>query len=222
MINVALVDDHVALRKGVRSVIENNPGFNVIIEADNGMDLIKALENSSILPDIVLLDILMPVMNGQQTIDQVQIKWPSIKFIVYSFYSEIDRVMDMINRGACAYINKSSKPDGLSKAILAVHTEGYYVGDLVKKQYFNQKKRSLKQGGFYGTVTLTPKEVEFIKLAATDYNYNEIASIMGVKPKTLENYRDNLLKKLDLKNRMSIAIYGVKNGLVILEENKLD
>lgn len=220
MINIALVDDHIALRKGVRSVIENNNEFNVLFEAENGLALLSMLEKAKTLPDIILLDILMPAMNGQDTIDHVKIKWPKIKFIIYSFYSEIDRVMDMINRGACAYINKSSKPEILCKAIFAVQKNGYYIGDLVKKEYFDHKAEAHKKGAFYGTATLTPREVEFIKLSATDHNYKEIADIMRVSPKTIENYRDSLLKKLDLRNRISIALYGVRNGIVNLEETK--
>ena len=220
MINVALVDDHVAMRNGVRSFIEANDHIRVIIEADNGIELIAVLEKIKTLPNIVLLDILMPGMNGQDTIDQVKARWPGIKFIVYTFYAEIDRVLDMINRGACAYLNKSSKPENLCKAILAVEKQGYFIGDLFKKEYFNHKNISHKKGAYYGKVTLTPREVQFIRLSATDYNYKEIAMIMGISPKTLENYRDNLLKKLDLKSRVSIAIYGVKNGLVDFEEDQ--
>ena len=220
MTNIALVDDHIALRNGIRSTIENNKTFRVILEAANGSELLDMLSNTNHLPDIVLLDIQMPIMNGQDTIDQVRARWPEIKFIIYSFYAEIDRVLDMINRGACAYINKSSKPETLNKAITAVQKQGYFIGDMVKIEYFSNKSASLKKGAFYGTVTLTPKEVEFIRLSATDLNYHEIANLMGVSYKTLENYRDNLLKKLDLKNRISIAVYGIKNGIVNLEEAK--
>jgi DNA-binding NarL/FixJ family response regulator len=220
MINIALVDDHIAVRKGVKQLIEIRKKINVIIEADNGIELLTILEKSKTLPEIIVLDMHMPAMNGQDTLDLVRDRWPKIKCIIYSFYSEEDRVIDMINRGACSYLNKSSDAEILSKSIIAVHKNGYFIGDLARKEYFNQKAGTLIKGAFYGTVKLTPKEVEFIKLSATDHTYTEIAAIMRVSPKTLENYRDNLLRKLALRNRMSIALYGIKNGIVNLDEEK--
>ena len=217
MISVALVDDHEVTRRGIKTVIELDPSIKVIIESGNGMDFLGKLATTTILPDVAILDISMPVMNGFETLDILQKKYPSIRIIVFSLLYEEYTVINMISRGACGFINKSADPSILAKAITLVHTEGFYRSGLAKNEYF-QKSISVKNRiCFQGKENLTTGELIFIKLAATDLTYKEIAEKMKKRPKTIENYRDKLFIKLNIKNRSSLVAYGYKIGLLEIQ-----
>jgi DNA-binding NarL/FixJ family response regulator len=212
MIQLALVDDHEITRKGIRSIIELNKDIKVVLEASNGKDLLDRLSKIS-PPEIVILDIQMPVMNGFDTVKALQAKYPEIKIIVFSLILEEDTIINMISSGASAYISKNADPSSLARAVITVHSKGFYLCDQVKKEYF-RKSTGKKRGGFNGKLHITPKEIEFIKLAATNLNYKEIAEIMELSPKTVENYRDSLFLKLEIKNRAALVFYGLKNGMI--------
>ena len=217
MISVALVDDHEVTRRGIKTVIELDPSIKVIIESGNGMDFLGKLATTTILPDVAILDISMPVMNGFETLDILQKKYPSIRIIVFSLLYEEYTVINMISRGACGFINKSADPSILAKAITLVHNEGFYRSGLAKNEYF-QKSISVKNRiCFQGKENLTTGELIFIKLAATDLTYKEIAEKMKKRPKTIENYRDKLFIKLNIKNRSSLVAYGYKIGLLEIQ-----
>lgn len=213
MITVALVDDHVITRKGIKSVIELHPEIKVVHEAANGKQLMEQLPGVHI-PDILILDINMPEMNGFETIRAVQRKFPSIKIIVFSLICEEDAVINMITSGACGYITKSADPSSLATVITTVYETGIYVSELVKKEYFKYAAKTKIKPGFNGAQYLSPKELEFIKLSTSNLSYKEIAEILEVSPKTIENYRDSLFQKLNIHNRAALALYGFKNGLI--------
>ncbi|MDB5210867.1 MAG: response regulator [Sediminibacterium sp.] len=213
MIHLALVDDHTVTRKGIRSIIELHPGIKVILEASNGKELLEKLATGK-QPDIIILDINMPQMNGYQAIEELQLHYPKVKVIAFSFIDEEDAVMNMIYAGACGYISKNADPSTLADAVITAHKKGFYLSELVKKEYFRKYTSDKKRPGFHGKEYLSPKELQFLKLAATNLNYKEIAVIMEVRPKTVENYRDNLFMKLDIKNRAALTLYGLKNGLI--------
>ncbi|MES2331267.1 MAG: response regulator transcription factor [Bacteroidota bacterium] len=213
MIHLALVDDHTVTRKGIRSIIELHTGIKVILEASNGKELLEKLATGK-QPDVIILDINMPQMNGYQAIEELHSKYPNIKVIAFSFIDEEDAVMNMIYAGACGYISKNADPSTLADAVITAHKKGFYLSELVKKEYFRKYTNDKKRPGFHGKEYLPPKELQFLKLAATNLNYKEIAAIMEVSPKTVENYRDNLFMKLDIKNRAALTLYGLKNGLI--------
>lgn len=214
MINIGLVDDHIITRKGIKSILELNNELSVIVEASNGIDLLNHLSNIDTLPDVIILDITMPLMNGVELIGNLTANFPHINTIVFSLLGEEDTIIDMISRGASGYVSKSSDPLILIEAIQHVFRYGFYLGDLVKKEYFTRHKGIKSPFGFYGKEILSPKEVRFVKLAASNKNYEEIASIMEIRPKTLENYRDKVFQKLGINNRAALAVYALKIGLV--------
>jgi two-component system invasion response regulator UvrY len=214
MISVALADDHLITRTGIKTILQLHKFIKVETEASNGIELLDKLSRCEILPDIAIIDITMPLMNGFDTVKELHKLYPSIKVIAFSLIYEEDAVINMITLGACGYIPKSADPSLLAEAVFAVHEKGFYLGELVKKEYFNTYNTLKKRPAFTGKQLLTQKEVAFIKLAATNLNYKEIADIMEVSPKTVENYRDSLFVKLEIKNRAALALYGFKNGLV--------
>jgi two-component system invasion response regulator UvrY len=215
MIQLALVDDHVITRKGIKTILELHPDLKVVLEASNGKELLETLAAIK-PPDVIILDINMPMMNGYQTIEELQVKYPAIKVIAFSLIEEEDTVINMISLGACGYINKNADPSTLADAVITAHKKGFYLSELVKKEYFRKYATDKKRPGFNGKQYLSPKEIQFLKLAASNLNYKEIAVIMEISPKTVENYRDSLFMKLDIKNRAALTLYGLKNGLIDL------
>ena len=213
MIHLALVDDHQLTRKGIKTMIEINPEIKVTLEAGNGKELLEKLTNSH-TPDIVIMDINMPVMNGFDTIKVLRLKYPNIKVIIYTLIMEEDTIINMITNGACAYITKNADPSKLSDAVITVQTKEFYLCDEVKKEYFKVYGNKKAKPGFNGKLNLTPKELRLMNLASTNLTYKEIADQMGLQPKTISNYRDKLFQKLDVKNRAALVIYGYKNGII--------
>lgn len=216
MITVALADDHLVTRAGIKTILQLHKLIKVEIEASNGIELLDCLSRASTLPDVAIVDINMPKMNGFDTVKEMQKYYPSVKIIAFSLIFEEDAVINMITLGACGYISKTADPLLLSEAVIAVYEKGFYLGELVKKEYFDTDPTVKRRPAFTGKQLLTQKEVAFIKLAATNLNYKEIADRMEVSPKTVENYRDSLFMKLEIKNRAALALYGFKNGLVDL------
>ena len=215
MIHLALVDDHQITRKGIKTIIEFNPEIKVSLEASNGKELLDKLSLSQThTPDIVIMDINMPIMNGFDTIKVLVAKYPNIKVIIFSLILEEDTIINMISSGACAYITKNADPSKLADAVITVHTKGFYLCDLVKQEYFSNYSKKKTKPGFSGKLYLTPKEIQLIKLAATNLSYKEMADQMGLQPKTISNYRDKLFQKLDITNRAALVIYGFRNGII--------
>lgn len=212
MITVALIDDHISIRAAMKILLELRQDIKVVIEASNGKELLIKLGHG-VIPDIAIIDIFMPIMNGYEATKELFNKYPSIKVIVFTGMCEEDAVINVIGLGAKSYICKSADPSILVKAVTAVYEKGFYLGDLVKKDYFHTRS-IVKKNGFVGRKYLSKKELNFIQLAATELSYKEIASRLKVSPKTVENYRDNIFMKLDIKTRSMLVLYAFKNGLL--------
>ncbi len=213
MIHLALVDDHQITRKGIKTIIEMNPDIKVTLEASNGKELLDKLSPARV-PDIVIMDINMPLMNGFETMKVLASRYPALKVIIFSLIMEEDTIINMISSGASAYITKNADPSRLADAVITVQTKGYYLCDQVKKEYFRNYAKQKPKPGFTGKLYLSPKELQLIRLASTNLSYKEIANQMGLQPKTISNYRDRLFQKLDIKNRAALVIYGFKNGII--------
>lgn len=213
-IRIALVDDHVLTRKGIKSIIEINPDMAVILEAGNGIELFDQLSLIDVVPDFVILDLSMPKMNGIETIDELQLKYPSIKIIVFSLFRETDTVLNVLGRGVSGYIHKSAAPEILLQAIKKNITDDYFISDLVKKDFPLNRIPAKKKKGFHGQIYLSSLELQFVKLAADDLTLQEIADKMNKTRSTMENYRDSLFTKLNISNRAALVSYAYKNGLI--------
>ena len=214
MISIGLVDDHITTRAGLKTLIEHHSRIKVTLEASSGKELLSKLANLSIHPQILILDLNMPEMNGLETLNAVKNAYPSMKIIVFSMFTEEDMIINMITHGANGFLAKNSDPSKLEEAILMVSSVGYYVGELSKKEYFNNSNKSKTKSGFTGKAFLNDKELEFMKLSASNLTLKQMAETMKVSPKTIENYRDSLFHKLGINNRSSLVIYGIKNGII--------
>ncbi|TDO28566.1 response regulator transcription factor [Sediminibacterium goheungense] len=213
-VKIGLVDDHAITRRGIRTLLEINKQFQVIVEASNGKELLSQLESGS-LPDVIILDLSMPKMSGFDVIREIHTLYPSVKIFIFSLYQSEDVILNAIYQGACGYLPKSADPSILESAIKSVVDFGFYIPINIKKKYSDLIKMR-NQKGFQGKQLLTEKEIQFIKLACTNLTYKEISIKLSVQPKTLENYRDSVFQKLGINNRAALTFYAIENGIVQL------
>jgi len=214
---IALVDDHSLLRNGLSSLIDSFDGYKVVLEADNGRQFIEMVE-SGIEPDIVLLDITMPVMNGYETADWIRMNRPSLKILVLSMMDNDAAIIRMLRCGAKGFMLKDSKPAAFRQALNSIRDSGFYINELVsgKMLHFvnniDQKQQQLNES----TTHLTEREIEFLKLACSEKTYKEIADNMAISPRTVDGYRDALFEKLGVTTRVGLVIYAIRNGIYMV------
>jgi two-component system invasion response regulator UvrY len=215
MANIVLVDDHVLLRKGLAELVKNF-GNEILFEADNGKDFIAKLQ-PPLIPDVVLMDINMPEMDGYDTCQWLKKNYPDIKVLALSMYDSESSIIRMLKSGAKGYILKDCEPTELKKAIVALDTKGYYYSDLVSGKLINAINKFDEEGNDPAKIEkLNDRETEFLKYTATEMTYKEIADKMFVSPRTVDGYRDSLFEKLGVKTRVGLVMYAIKNGIIIL------
>ncbi|MFT5183419.1 MAG: two-component system invasion response regulator UvrY [Flavobacteriales bacterium] len=210
-IKIAIADDHDLIRQGIAKLIEE-ADFEVIIQACNGEDLIKQLENQS--PDLILMDINMPVKNGIDTTKWIETNKAEIKVIALSALDDDINVIRMLKAGARGYLLKSSQKAQLVQAIRDVHQHGYHFSDLVSGKLIKTLHTDqLSENAALG-ISFSEQEVTFIKYLCTEMTNKEIADKMCVSPRTSEGWRKNICDKLNVKTRVGIVLYSMRNRLV--------
>lgn len=213
-LKVALADDHVLLRRGLASLVKSFDQFTVIAEADNGLDLQEKFITNGV-PDLVLLDINMPVMDGFETAKWLKKTYPLVKVVALSMYDSEGSVIKMFKAGARGYILKDCEPTELQQALVSVIEKGYYYSELVTGKLIHTINRmEEEEEEIRSAVPLNEKEMQFLKLACTELTYKEIAEQMNLSPRTIDGYRDTLFEKLDLKTRVGLVMYAIKRGVV--------
>ena len=208
---VGIVDDHVLFAQSLQGLINSFAGFEVIFMAKNGNDLINKLDTAKCDPEILLLDINMPVMNGFETIVWLNENKPQIKVIALSMDDDEDTIIKMLRLGSKGYLLKDIHPETFVKALNEVATKGHYYSDQVTQTLLdsvNKKETKTKAKDF------TSRELEFLELACSDKTYKEIADVMCLSPKTIDNYRDTLFKKLEVRSRIGLVLYALKHEIV--------
>jgi two-component system, NarL family, invasion response regulator UvrY len=212
VIRVAYADDHKVVRKGIISFINKLGGILVDIEADNGRDLIKQIGEAVEIPDICMLDINMPEMNGFDTIVELRKKWPDIKVLVLTAFDIEIYIIRMIMYGANGYLLKSCDPDEIKNAIFSIYNNGMYYSDVITRHFFNAvRDKEIK------LPNLTGREIQVLNLCCGDLSYGQIAEKIGTTTRSVEGYRDSLFKKLNTNSRVSLAMFAVQFGLVPVE-----
>jgi len=211
---VALVDDHELLRTGLAAIINSFEGYKVILEANNGKHFFEKVDPKN-SPDIILLDITMPVMDGYDTSGWLKANMPKAKILVLSMLENDTAIIRMLKNGARGYILKDSKPMVFKEALDNIRDSGYFINDLVSNklmQYINHE--DVFDNDKHTMSNLTDNELIFLKWICTEKTYKEIADEMFLSPRTIDTYRDNLFRKLDVKTRVGLAIFAIKNGIV--------
>lgn len=212
MNKIALVDDHTLLRKGLAALVQSL-GYEVLLEADNGKELITQI-TKNIIPDLVLMDINMPVKDGYETTLWLRQNYAGIKVLALSMYDDEMAIIRMLKNGAKGYILKDAEPGELKIAIEAVLTKGFYYSDMVTGRMMRTITEMDENEQHHKSTHLTGREIDLLKLACSEMTYKEIAAKMNLSPRTIDGYRDTLFEKLNIKSRTGLAIYAIKNGMV--------
>lgn len=202
-IKIAIVDDHTLFRKGVVALLAELGELDVLFEAENGLQLQQLVDKNN-LPDIILMDINMMQMDGYQATEWLTMHYPSVKVLALSMFEDDIAIIKMLKAGAKGYVLKESKPRDLLAAITSVHEQGIYINELVSRKLM----RSVKDGD--GQPPLTEREREFMRLCCSELTYKEIADKMFVSPRTVDNYRESLFLKLNLRSRTGIVLYAIQ------------
>lgn len=209
-ISIAIVDDHHIFREGIASLLSKITDLDIAILAQNGKDLIAQFNEAQELPDVCLLDISMPVMNGYETLDYLNQNYPDVKVLAFSMYTDEFPVISMMAKGACGFVPKTVSPDELVDVIKYVQQHGYYYHGLAA-EYLPRGLTHIPQK----VIDISEKEMKFLQLCCTTMLYTEIAAEMNVSSRTTENYRNSLFKKLNTNNRIGLAIFAIRAGLLV-------
>lgn len=211
---IAMADDHVLLRNGLANLLKDLD-YDVVFEADNGNDFLQKLKTHSI-PEIVLMDINMPQMDGYDTTQWLKKNHPEIKVLALSMYDDENAIIRMLKCGAKGYILKDSDPSELKAALHALQVKGFYHSELVTGKLIHTINHldEPEHASIKTVLGLNDKEIEFLKLASTEMTYKEIAEKMYLSPRTIDGYRDALFEKLNVKSRVGLVVFAIKNGIV--------
>jgi DNA-binding NarL/FixJ family response regulator len=206
---IVIVDDHLLIAKALEGIIDNFEDFQVIYVAENGQDLIDKFENNHEIPDIILMDISMPIMDGFESVLWLKKNHPNIKVMALSMQGDDNSVIKMIKNGAKGYLLKNTHPRDLETALIKLKDDGFFYPEWASKIIFSSINNDGKNEK---SVKISEREKEFLTYTATELSYKEIAEKMSCSPRTVESYRDQLCEKLDLKSRVGLAVFALKNG----------
>jgi len=202
---IAIVDDHTLFRNGVAALMGEFNELKIVFEAENGKQMLEMLSKQP-LPQVILMDINMPIMDGYLATKWVKEKYPQVKVLALSMFEDDKAVIRMIKAGAGGYVLKESKPRELLEAIKAINEKGSFINEMVSGKLI----RSVGAGGL---PEFSRKEFEFLKLCCSEFTYKEIADQMFVSPRTVDNYRESLFQKLNLKTRAGLVLYAIQNEI---------
>jgi DNA-binding NarL/FixJ family response regulator len=206
--SIAIVDDHILIAKALTGIIENFKQFEVLYESENGALLIEKLKIKNNIPDIVLLDISMPVMDGFETAAWLKQHYPQILVVALSMQDDEKSLIKMVKAGVKGYLLKNIHPAELEKALLTLIKNGTCFPDWAASKVLLSLG---KEETVVVSISFTEREKEFLQYTITEMSYKEIAEKMFCSPRTVESYRDSLFEKLDLKSRVGLAVFALKN-----------
>ncbi|MGC4021385.1 MAG: response regulator transcription factor [Cyclobacteriaceae bacterium] len=208
-IKIGIVDDHQLFRKSITLLLNNFDGMKVIIDANDGKDLQEKMKSVTELPDIMLVDVEMPRMNGFETARWLHEEYPSIRLMALSMNANEEIILRMIKAGCCTYLLKDTDPNELERAIQEVNANDYFNSELTAGSL---GQLLTNKGGV--VVQISDKEREFIRLATSDNTYKEIAIQMKVSERTVDGYRESVFSKFKVQSRTGMVIEAIRRGLV--------
>jgi len=208
-IRIALVDDHRLFRSGIASLINKFPQYQILFEAGDGEEMTHKL-TPKLKPNIVLLDINMPKMDGIATAQWLRTNFPDVHIIVLSMFEDAEKVLQMVKLGVKGYLLKDAEPAEFEQALHRVSQGEVYYPEFVTRHLIQNFNRQVDQ------VKLNNREMEFLKLVGSELTYKEIADQMCISVRTVDGYRDQLFEKLQIKSRVGLVLYAIKNKLIDL------
>ena len=210
-IQVAVADDHVLLRKALAKLIGSFDGFTVLFEADNGKE-VKSKLGQHIIPDILLLDVNMPDVDGFQTAKWVYERFPQIKILALSMYSDETTIIKMLRNGAKGFVLKNADPEKLKEALESIMHKDFYLSDFISEKILSSLHKNIDLEK--DPPKLNSKEKEFLQWICTDLTYKDIAEKMFISHRTVDDYRITLFEKFNVKSRVGLVVYAIKHNIV--------
>lgn len=209
-ISIGIVDDHQLFLKSLCMMLQSFNNYDVIIEAANGKDLQEKMKTGKTIPEIMLIDVNMSVMDGIATATWINQNYPSVKLVALSQNDGDKTIIGMIKAGCCAYLLKDTHPNELEKALHEIYTKGFYNADVSNINY-----RRLLQFE-KDSLNITDKEKTFLQYVCSDMTYKQIAFEMGLSERTIDGYRESLFHKLNVQSRVGLALEAIRRELVVL------
>ena len=206
MYKVVVVDDHTLLSQAIGDLVSQFDNFETHYLCKNGQELLDKCKNEAFVPDIVLMDVNMPILNGIETTQILTNEYPNIKVLALSVEENEATILKMLRAGAHGYLLKDTKRDILETALNEVMEKGFYHTNTVTQMLIGSLNGGLKK------LELKEREVTFLKHACTEMTYNQIADKMCLSPKTIEGYRDSVYEKLQIRNRIGLVLFAIKEG----------
>jgi two-component system, NarL family, invasion response regulator UvrY len=219
---IGIVDDHAVLRKAIISIIEDSAEFIISVEAENGIDLIKKVGkiDPKDIPDLLVIDINMPMMNGFETVSWVKSHLLETKILIMSAYADEEKVLRLIKMGVNGYLPKSSGVEEIHVVLKNILKKGFHHSDFIAEKLLDSIRREINPDNEPGEMavsiwqSLTDNERRLAQLSCSELKYAEIADIMKLSNKTIEGYRNNLFVKCKIKTRVGLVMFLIKNKLV--------
>src|SRR5688500_10661415 len=211
-IKVAIADDHTLFRTGVKMSLSARKDIQMVAEAENGMQLLNLLKH--IHPDVVLLDIQMPIMDGLSTLPEIKKLYPEIKVIMLSMHNNHSMITKMMEIGANSYLTKESDSEIIYQAIKTCFEEEFFFNDLTNKAMLTGLRTKREPEADVNEVALTDKEKKILKLMCEEKSTREIADLVDISPRTVEAIRDKLKVKTGAKSMAGLVMYAVKTGII--------
>ncbi|MEO1435418.1 MAG: response regulator transcription factor [Bacteroidota bacterium] len=219
-IKIALADDESLFRKGMALLINDFEQVELLLEAGDGHELLQKLSQAATLPDILLLDLKMPNLNGIETVKILSSEYPDIKVIILSTYFSRTFVVNLIELGVAAYLPKNSAPETVELTIKNVYEKEFYYSDEVMthiRENMMDKKRQAKPSFF---IQLTDREQEILQMICEQYTNTEIGEKLFISSRTVEGHRNNLLQKLNCRNTAGLVAFAIQHKLVQIDPSK--
>ncbi|HEU4472188.1 MAG TPA: response regulator transcription factor [Flavisolibacter sp.] len=212
VIKVAIADDHTLFRTGVKTSLTSRKDIQMVAEAENGMQLLNLLKH--IKPDVVLLDIQMPIMDGLSTLPEIKKLYPDVKVIMLSMHNDHSMITRMMEIGANSYLTKESDSETIYQAIRTCYEQEFFFNELTNKALLNGLRMKKPAEMATPEVHLTDKEITILKLMCEEKSTKEIADMVDLSPRTVEAIRDKLKTKTGVKSMAGLVMYAVKAGIV--------
>lgn len=209
-ISIGITDDQQLFLKSLVTLVNTFEGFTTVLDASNGKDLLEKLASSKALPDILLLDVNMPVMHGVDAASEISAKYPGIKLVALSLKDDDLTVISMLKAGCCAYLVKDIHPNELEKALNEIYTKGYYNADMTNINY----RRLIVQDQQKDNLKLNEKELAFLKLSCSELTYKQVAAQMFLAERTIDGYRESVFEKMNVQSRVGMVMEAIRRGIV--------
>ena len=215
-IKLLLADDEELFRKGISFLLQRQDNIQILYEANNGSEVVEYLKSSSIHPDIILMDLKMPMLNGVEATKLINKEFPSIKIIALTSYNTKSFIANMIEIGAASYIVKNSTPEEMITTINQVIEKGFYYNEEVLNVIQDNLITNNRKNIFFVDIILTKREREILELICYQNSTQQIADKLFISPRTVEGHRNNLLLKTDSQNSAGLVVFAIQNKIVIL------